>query len=60
MLDAEIGSIMVQKKFMRSHLNKQKLGMVVCNCHPSYRRKQKIKGSLSRLAWVKNQNLFQK
>jgi hypothetical protein len=39
--EAEIGRIEVPgqprgKKLMRSYLNRKKLGMVVCTCHPSY------------------------
>jgi hypothetical protein len=41
------------KKLARPYLNRKKLGMVACTCHPSYGRKLKIGGSRSRLARAK-------
>jgi hypothetical protein len=34
----------VKKKFMRPHLNRKKLGVVMCICHLSYSGKNKIGG----------------
>jgi hypothetical protein len=45
---------------MRPHLNRKKLGMVACTCHPTYRRKPKTGGSRSRLAWIKSKTLSPK
>jgi hypothetical protein len=43
-----------KKKFVRSHFNGKKLGMVACACHPNDGRLCKIVGLWSRLAWAKN------
>jgi hypothetical protein len=45
---------------MRPHLNGKKMGMVVHACHPSYRRKLKIRGLQSRLVWAKSKTLSPK
>jgi hypothetical protein len=45
------------KRFLRPHLNRKKLGMVVCTCHPSEDRKHKIGGSWFRLTWAKSKTI---
>jgi hypothetical protein len=42
------------------NLNRKKLTVVMCTCHPSYGRKFKIGGSQSRLAWAKGETLSPK
>jgi hypothetical protein len=46
------------KKFVRLHLNGKKLVMMLCVCHPSY-KKCKIQ-SPSKSTWAKTHILFQK
>jgi hypothetical protein len=40
--------------FVRPHLDGKKLGMVAHVCHPSYSRKCKIGGLLSRMEWARS------
>jgi hypothetical protein len=49
-----------QKKFVRSHLNRKKLGMVLGTCYPSYREKLKIERLRSRPDWAKIKTLYPK
>jgi hypothetical protein len=44
-----------EKKLVIPHPNREKPGMVVCSCHPTYSRKYKIGGLLSSSAWEKKE-----
>jgi hypothetical protein len=49
-----------KKKFVRPHLKRKKLDMVMCTYHSSYSGKGKIGGSWSRPAWAKGKTLAPK
>jgi hypothetical protein len=47
-----------EQNFSRSPISREKkMSVVVQTYHPSYGGKYKITGSLSRLAWAKNETL---
>jgi hypothetical protein len=48
------------KKFVRFHLNAEKLGMVAPACHPSYSRKYIQERLWSRPTWTKSETLSSK
>jgi hypothetical protein len=49
-----------KNRFVRPHLNRKKLGMVLHAHHPSDGRKCITEGSQSRLAWAKTETLYPK